>query len=273
MVRNVLLVSLLAAGLTPAQAASAPLLPSSTWVLAAGNDSCELRRSFGNDEQQVDLVIAQGFRLDAVDLILVTPARAKTPGFVAATVSLGADTLPGDFRSGIYASSRPGKSIWKTSGLAVSQLNRAMPSDNLSIMIKNSADISLQIGSFSPAAAALQDCQRSRFKKIGVDYDQYSKLQQLPEPQGSPELWVTYQDYPDAALQQRAEGRTEFKLDVSATGTVTSCDIIVSSGNAALDQATCTNMRARAMFKPARDQDGQPAAGPWFSKVNWKYPG
>jgi protein TonB len=39
---------------------------------------------------------------------------------------------------------------------------------------------------------------------------------------------------------------------------VVSCNLVRSTGNTALDQATCNILRRRAKFTPARDSNGNP---------------
>lgn len=65
--------------------------------------------------------------------------------------------------------------------------------------------------------------------------------------------WVSVADYPAEALIKGWEGITYVSLRVGPDGKVTRCSIIESSGHDLLDQRTCGIIRARALFKPARD--------------------
>ena len=56
----------------------------------------------------------------------------------------------------------------------------------------------------------------------------------------------------------RAEGTAQAELTISASGTVVGCNLIRSTGNSALDSATCNILRRRAKFTPARDSNGNP---------------
>jgi protein TonB len=68
----------------------------------------------------------------------------------------------------------------------------------------------------------------------------------------------TADDYPASAQSAGAEGTAQAELTISATGQVVSCNLIRSTGNSALDQATCNILRRRAKFTPARDSNGNP---------------
>jgi len=79
-------------------------------------------------------------------------------------------------------------------------------------------------------------------------------------------------DYPAAAQRAEAQGRTGFTLVVGPTGRVTDCTVTSSSGNSALDQATCRILRSRARYTPARDSSGNPTSGRDSGSVTWRLP-
>jgi protein TonB len=65
-------------------------------------------------------------------------------------------------------------------------------------------------------------------------------------------------DYPASAQAAGAEGTAQATLTISPTGQVVGCNLSRSTGNGALDSATCNILRRRAKFTPARDSNGQP---------------
>jgi protein TonB len=65
-------------------------------------------------------------------------------------------------------------------------------------------------------------------------------------------------DYPASAQAAGAEGTARATLTISASGQVVGCNITQSTGNSALDSATCNILRRRAKFTPARDSNGNP---------------
>jgi protein TonB len=67
-------------------------------------------------------------------------------------------------------------------------------------------------------------------------------------------------DYPASAQANGEEGTVQAKLTVSASGRVSGCDIIRSSGHKSLDDATCSVLERRARFTPARAADGHSIA-------------
>jgi len=65
-------------------------------------------------------------------------------------------------------------------------------------------------------------------------------------------------DYPAAAQSAGAEGTAQAQLTIGPDGRVVGCNLVKSTGNGALDSATCNILRRRAKFTPARDNNGQP---------------
>ena len=68
----------------------------------------------------------------------------------------------------------------------------------------------------------------------------------------------SYEDYPPEALKKKKQGTVRAKLWFSKQGTVYACRIVQSSGNEALDKATCNILNARTRFTPALNDFGNP---------------
>ncbi|WP_131818620.1 energy transducer TonB, partial [Sphingomonas turrisvirgatae] len=91
-------------------------------------------------------------------------------------------------------------------------------------------------------------------------------------PRGSPQSWVTDDDYPPAALRSGDAGTVGFRLDVAADGRVTSCTVTSSSGSSLLDQTACRLLQRRARFNPAEDENGNKIPAPFVSRFTWRIP-
>lgn len=91
-------------------------------------------------------------------------------------------------------------------------------------------------------------------------------------PRNDPSGWVRTEDYPSRPLREGAEGTTSFRLVIGSNGRVNACEVTVSSGHAALDEATCKFVTRRARFEPATDGNGAKVVGSYSSKVTWRIP-
>jgi TonB family protein len=83
-----------------------------------------------------------------------------------------------------------------------------------------------------------------------------------------PASWFSADDYPTEALASNAEGTVEYEVGIDPGGRPNSCKVTISSGNAALDQATCATVMAKARFRPPEGSDTK-----FRSKVSWRSPG
>lgn len=74
-------------------------------------------------------------------------------------------------------------------------------------------------------------------------------------------------DYPKRAIASRAQGVVIIQVSVAASGAVKDTKVLVSSGNADIDNAELQGMR-RSTFLPARC-DGQPCAGVFLDREEY----
>lgn len=78
------------------------------------------------------------------------------------------------------------------------------------------------------------------------------------------------QDYPKAALVDRAQGIVRFAFTVLPDGRIGNCRITRGSGNRALDATTCRLALQRFRFRPARDTAGRPIASEEEGEQEWR---
>ena len=91
-------------------------------------------------------------------------------------------------------------------------------------------------------------------------------------PRGSPQSWVTNDDYPSAALRAEEQGTVGFRLEIGANGRVTDCTVTSSSGSSTLDSTACSLLKRRARFNPAEDPNGTKIPSAWNSRFRWELP-
>ena len=82
------------------------------------------------------------------------------------------------------------------------------------------------------------------------------KTQSAQSAKGDLRSLFSGDDYPASAQAAGAEGTAQASLTIGPDGRVVGCNLIRSTGNGALDQATCNILRRRAKFIPAKDSNG-----------------
>lgn len=76
-------------------------------------------------------------------------------------------------------------------------------------------------------------------------------------------------DYPPEARAARAEGTVGANVDIGRDGRVTRCTVVQSSGNSALDAATCRLIEQRFRYEPARNAAGEPVPDRLGRRQRW----
>lgn len=84
------------------------------------------------------------------------------------------------------------------------------------------------------------------------------KVQSAQSAKGDLRTLFSEDDYPAAAQAAGATGTAQAELTIGPDGRVVGCNLVRSTGNSALDSATCNILRRRAKFTPARDSNGNP---------------
>lgn len=116
---------------------------------------------------------------------------------------------------------------------------------------------------------ALRECNDNALRTWGVDPSFLTSLREVPRPIGDPKLWLSSDDYPASALRAEAEGVVVAKLTIGPNGRVADCATAVSSGDSALDAASCRILLARGQFNPAVGPEGAPVEAPFFMRLIW----
>ncbi|MEO6387572.1 MAG: TonB family protein [Croceibacterium sp.] len=91
-------------------------------------------------------------------------------------------------------------------------------------------------------------------------------------PSNNQASWITTDDYPRRSLVDGHEGTARYRLVISTSGKVTSCDVTQTTGDRALDDATCRFIIRRARFDPATDENGAKVVGTYAGIVHWDIP-
>lgn len=83
---------------------------------------------------------------------------------------------------------------------------------------------------------------------------------------------ITNDDYPSSALRSGDEGTTTARFTIGTNGRVSNCTVTSSSGNSALDSATCRLIESRFRYRPAKDRAGNPTTETKTQRIVWQIP-
>jgi len=251
--------------------ATEALKPSSKWQLDYANNACRLTRTFGTGDDMATLNIVRGGSLGEFDVIFAhrsIPDRGRSIP-VTLTFAPGGETLsfstPTFRLDGLNAHAVFGQH------LALDDLpGEGGDEQQVTIAVEGAPPVTLALGKFGHVLTALQTCYDDLLRTWGMDPVALHALRSPPMPIGNPAHWFSSGDYPREMQMHNREGGVVVRLDIGETGAVGKCTVVVSSGEALLDEATCDILRKRGRFIPAKAPDGRAVAAPWVQNVVWR---
>jgi len=98
------------------------------------------------------------------------------------------------------------------------------------------------------------------------------RISQAAQAKGNLNALFSTDDYPQSAIRNEEQGTTAVSLTIGTDGRVSGCNVSSSSGSGALDSATCSVIKRRARFTPAKDQNGNPIQGTGSARIKWVLP-
>lgn len=298
--RNLSLVAVLAALLSPAPAMARPAEPlrlaaSSKWFVNYATDSCRMAREFGEGDQKVLMVIDQFEPGDEFRFSLFgKPVRTNFnegdirvrfgeagieqeypfyPG--TADKKTPAIVLRGDVRlvprspeeKAAYEAARDAGNYGYPLTRVTPEQEAAVTSIEISRAIRR--PILLETGTLGAPFEAMRKCTDELLDHWGIDVAKHAGLTRRATPRTNPAKWMNSSDYPVDMLMLGKRAIVQFRLDVDTTGKPTGCHIQQSTRPKAFDDAVCAAIMRKAKFHPALDADGRPVASYWMTSVNF----
>ena len=244
-----------------------PMTPSGPWTVEFADSMCLLSRAYGKD-RAINLAFKPGLVGNELEIIVLksTSAIADPNGGKAILAVPGIATI-GD--GGFWAYSTPKARLVRID--ADDKLPMAALRGSLSIDADDEGRYAFALPGIERALPVLTRClgQLRAAYKIS---DAVMAAIATPPKADVLRLFST-NDYPREAARLEQSGTVGVLSWVETSGRVSSCEVIESSGAAALDQATCSIIQRRARFTPATDAAGKAIRAPTFHRIRWELPG
>jgi TonB family protein len=261
--RTILLAALLQSG-APGPA-PAPPRPAPAWQVDWGDYYCTLARLAGDD---APFVI--GFRTIpgnfGASVRLLRHGRQALPRRISTIALLpSGQTFDVTAFTEVFAG---GREILASDTLPDTFWDALAGAAEIEFRDGNAARLRLPLPGMAVAVRSLRRCVSDVMREWGVDEAALRALRRLP---ATTNLYgLRPEDYPTQANRAHVAGETVVRMTVSAEGRATECAVVATSGNAALDAATCRVILARARFTPALDADGRPTTIRIATAVIWR---
>lgn len=264
-----------------AQAKDETLRSLSKWLVDWSKDSCVLARKFGSEKEPVLLSMRTytpgyyfqftiaGRQIDAfadrADLSLgfgstashtVRPQRGTADGYGPAIIfstSMGPDD-GNEHKGDAHVQPYPDAAFEKT-------VDRV-------VLATRSKRLLFETGLMAPAMNALRTCTDDLVKQLGLDPEQQHGLSRPAHAANLDDVARTIQaDYPATLIAQRKGGRITVRVIVDKAGKATRCDAFQAFSNTDFRIRACDIIMRKAIFEPALDKLGQPAASLYSTTI------
>lgn len=266
----------------PALGSGAPVVlkPNSKWWLEYSDDSCTLRRMFGEGKHRTDLelrrfapgdesiqamVMSSGWRArqrpasyriepatewEKIQHPLYATAKNGFSGVVFSLKMLPYQVVEGEFAAGIVDSSRKAKfdaAFESATGITIEGVF--------------SDEITLSTGSLAAVHQAMEQCLDELLTHWNIDAEAHKTLTRraAPRSRNALERWVAH-TYPLTLSVNGMPGFVPLRLDIDATGQVTGCHTQDDLSHQKFQGTVCKRLMGFDKFQPALDKNGNPIA-------------
>lgn len=268
------------------------LAPSSGWTVVYDEDSCVLRRSFGEADQQGYLeirrfapngrlqVMVASRDLKARDIFTYQymwgdEANWREAGRLKFTLDNGLGGVlfrtqlveepdePTDPRErALYLHSAD----WRAAERGAAERVDSISVRGTTIRGMQRSALRLQLGNLVAPIAALNTCADELITHWGIDVEAHKTLTRPALPI-DPTASSSMVGYPPKMVRQGMQGLVNIRLAIDQTGRITACRIQMPLSDPEFEATSCADIQHAFEFEPAQDKDGNPIASYWVTSV------
>lgn len=274
------------------------LSPATPWTLDYAEDSCALRRVFGEEGQQVFMELRQFQPEGAMQLVVASkdigrrsdPARIRQRRPITATFTPDDELDEHEDILGISHSEwgdgyimhvdiltgrerQLSRHLVETQnvGLVQSAERREMREREITGLAVGHAfrkDIVLQTGSMHEPMEAMRTCLDELLTHWGLDAEaQRGLLRQVRAIDIDDWARELQQRYPANMLRRGQQAVVNVRLTVDEVGRASNCAVQSNLNDATFDELACELLLEHGRFEPALDGNGDPIESYWVNRV------
>ncbi|MES2442618.1 MAG: TonB family protein [Pseudomonadota bacterium] len=243
----------------------APLKHSFAWGIDYGTDACTLSMSFGTGADMVSLGFIPLTGGGSVKIAIIGNAQARLRGSGSAMLVSGAEARG---KRAYYSLTDP-KTSKPVALIKATRGDLPAIAASKALTLRTDRDVvAFALPGMPAALKALEACETDLARTWGYD----PALVATPAKPIEPWKWLTGDDYPRSAMEDKNGGETDLRVTVGLDGAPTGCLVTLKSESEMLDRRACTAVMSRARFEPAMGTDGKPAPGLYATAVLWMVP-
>ena len=263
---TLLLILAWASGASAGSPSSESWRQTDAFKLLPAADRCVAAANFVRGEQSLDVTLESHPAAIDYDMRVLAAGDLKGRPWLQGRYALGSATLDKDWVV-VKSSRRAGMLVYEME-ITRPALNLASSEPILSIQAEISPG-ELSLTGLSDALVQLDSCSADLLSRWGYPKESQSGVASFARPKKAMSKYASPNDYPNSALSTGVEGDAHALVDVDVEGRASNCRIIRSSGNRAIDTATCTIVTKRARYEPARNAKGEAVTSPYYLVFRW----
>lgn len=249
-----------------------PLAPAGEWAVHPGDTRCTLQRDFGEGDAKMTFALRPSPTGRFSEVVVLGRYEGGggdlSSGRARMWLTPGAEPIETDY---VSIGSPEDQSRRTSFHVEEAALREIAASETITVEAGQNA-VSFRIAATGPALAALGSCQAELLKRWGLDPDAIAAVATPAEALGDEALWISSEDYPDAAAHAGMAGTSLVLFAIGKNGRVSNCRAVASSGHVLLDAAACEAITKRGRYRPALDKSGKRMVS-WASRrVMWAAP-
>lgn len=277
------------------RAADVPVfVPSTPWTLVYDDDSCALRRTFRDGDDQAYFEMRR-FAPNVGLQVIVASKNLKARDLRTFRYRLGNETewretrglrltldngLGGvvfgmelvDVPEGLDLRERDLylRSVdWRAAERQTALRTDSIAVQGVTVRQLSRGNLSLQLGSLEAPLAALNECIDELLTHWNIDVEAHKTLTRPTLPTNLPDA-SSMIGYPPKMVRQRMPGLVNIRLAIDETGRVTGCRIQMPLSDPQFEETSCADIQHTLEFDPALDKDGKPIASYWTTRVQFQ---
>jgi len=277
-------------GVVAPPASAKDLAPTSVWALDYADDSCALRRSFGEGRDHTYLEFR---RFSPGTLLQTTVAsgrmRARNPADISFRFGDGEWSEQRAFSLVMEAPLKGGvlftSTIVDPSDQAIDgdmpdanidwrSIEQAATDGKRTLRLRGAfaSELNMQLGSLRAPINALNDCIDELMTHWGIDVEAHKTLTRRPTPidMAAASRMV---GYPPKMAAKGMPGMVNVRLAIDERGMITGCRIQMPLSDPEFEASSCADIQHAFEFEPALDKDGDPIASYWITRVVFQIAG
>ncbi|RYF47789.1 MAG: hypothetical protein EOO38_11450 [Cytophagaceae bacterium] len=264
----------LAADVAPSGTPPNLLSATSKWQMDYAPSECRLVRSFGTGSNKITLQFGRMLVENYLEMTIAGPNLQSSKGVSAVSISTKAMANIPNIQVQSLERTDTGLDVIRlnSNGSIPIALNRditAKVSTVMTIALSKDKRLDIGLGPMAGAMAALDKCMDDLMTTWGLTPAEQRARRSSPQPLNKPVDWFRPEDYPAFHGFFGGGALITIRLIVSATGSLSNCEVAKAGGSKDFKDLTCQIALKRARFLPAVGNDGQPIDSVWITRIRW----